>query len=197
MNEAKREETKAILADRELLDERCSAIAKQRKHRNVYDPSATAEIREKAIRTTIQANFTDLIKAPVKVDLHDLSMVKMMTERYIKRCVELSVIPSFEGLSASLGITRDGVYKFLKRHTGEPTAEFLDNIRLAMAATRMSLAETKILDPATAIFILKNSALGFADRIAIEEPEDYNPMSDLDAVAARERLIAAIPDDDE
>ena len=196
MSETKHE-VKAILADRELLDEKCTAIAKQRKHRTVYDPSATAEIREQAIRTTIQANFTDLIKSPVKVDLHDLSMTKAMTERYITRCVELSVIPSFEGLCASLGITRKWAYEFLRNHPGEPTAEFLDNIRLAMAATRMSLAETKILDPATAIFVLKNSNLGFADRIAIEEPENHNPMAELDVAGARERLIAAIPDDDE
>ena len=58
-----------------------------------------------------------------------------------------------------------------------------------------------VLDAAAesmSIFLMKNSYQDYTDRMELRPAEPNNPMKHLDAQAARERLIAAIPDlDDE
>lgn len=162
-----------------------------------YSATETAEIRNDLIRKAINAHLDIIIKCPIKTDLRVLPDVKAVTERYIRRCAEAAILPNFEGLAAALGISRKWAYEFCKKHEDNPTAEYLNNIRLSMASLRMSLAESKVIDNASAIFILKNSGFDFADRIDIQPPAPENPLKGLDPEAARQRLLDAIPPEDD
>lgn len=166
------------------------------KRASVYSAKETAEIRNGLIKKAINAQLDIMTKCPIRTDLHDLSAVKEVSERYIHRCAEASILPNFEGLCASLGISRKWGYEYCRLHEEDKTAQYLNNLRLSMASVRMSLSESKVIDNATAIFILKNSGFDFADRIDIQPTEPHNPLKDLDPIEARRRLIESVPDDD-
>ena len=167
------------------------------KRASVYSAKETAEIRNGLIKKAINAQLDIMTKCPVRTDLHDLTAVKEVAERYIQRCSEASILPNFEGLCASLGISRKWGYEFCRNHEEDKTAQYLNNLRLSMASVRMSLSESKVIDCASAIFILKNSGFGFADRIDIQPSEPHNPLQDLDPIEARRRLLESIPEEDD
>lgn len=162
-----------------------------------YSASETAEIRTGLIKKALHAQLDIMTKCPIRTNLHDLEAVKDVSERYIQRCSEAAILPNFEGLAAALGISRKWGYEYCRKFETDPTAEYLNNLRLSMASLRMALSEAKVVDNATAIFILKNSGFDFADRIDIQPTAPENPMKDLDAAAARRRLIEAIPAEDD
>lgn len=167
------------------------------KKSSVYSPGETAEIRAAAIQRAIGAQMDILTKCPTRTNLHDLSAVKEITEQYISRCGDAGVCPNFEGLCAALGISRKWGYQFLRQHGNEPTADYLNGIRLAMASLRISLAESKILDNATAIFILKNSDLGFTDKqeISLSETEPDKRDWGLSDEALTLKYLSDIPEE--
>ena len=179
------------------MNDNCVPAEMPLKRSTNYSATETAEIRNGLIRKAINAQLDIVSKCPIKTDLHDLSAVKEVTKNYIQKCAEASILPNFEGLSAALGISRKWAYEFCRKHETDPTAEYLNNLRLSMASLRMSLSESKVIDNATAIFILKNSGFDFADRIDIQPTAAENPFKELDPVAARERLIAGIPAEDD
>lgn len=178
-----------------------SASAELGKRSSVYDAKQTAEIRTQAIKNAISAQLSRAVKAPVRTDLNDLSAVKEVAERYIEKCSECGVLPSYEGLACCLGISRNYAYEYPRKHPESATTAYLDNLRLGMASLRMALAENKVIDCASAIFILKNSGFGMADRVEIPVQEHTSPFSECDSEEARQRLIekyiADIPEPDE
>lgn len=182
-----------------MQDDFIPAVPERSKRSSTYSASETAEIRNGLIKKAINVHFNRVTKCPVKTDLSDLPAVKEVAERFIKECLEASILPNYEGLAAQLGISRNYAYEYLRNHPETSTAEYLNNLRLAMASLRMSLAESKVVDNATAIFILKNSEFGLADKIDIQPTEPQNPLKDIavDAESARRRLIEAIPEDDD
>ena len=163
-------------------EKKLAVISEPLKRSTNYSAAETSEIRTTTIKRAIGSQLDVITKSPAKTDLHDLEAVKTVTERYINRCGEAGICPNFEGLCCYLGISRVWGYEFLRKHSKEESAEYLNNIRLSMASLRMSLAEARILDNATTIFILKNSGLGFVDKAeyAITEPEPA-PEDEWDA----------------
>ena len=140
-----------------------------------------------------------------KTNLNDLEQVMAIAEEYQRNCAELSVLPNVEGFCASLGISRDWLYQFLESHDETESARYIDVLRHVWASNRQSLAETEDINPAAAIFVLKNSGMNFADKCdyqvmaKTEQPWERRPpwaygMSD-DEYA--KKLLESIPDDSE
>lgn len=170
-------------------------VIQMRPKRNIYDPSETAEIRRDSIRKAVSVHR--LFMNREYVSLSDFPKVKETATAYIEACENAGFLPNFEGLAGALGISRQYIYLYLSTHPESETGKYLESIRTQWASLRMQLSENKILDPATSIFILKNSGLGFADRIDIAPAEPISPLHDLDAQAASKRILEALPDDDE
>lgn len=88
----------------------------------------------------------------------------------------------------AFGGSREWVYRYLRSHSGTPSAEFLELTRETLADIMMTASMNKAADPATVIFSLKNLH-GFADRVEImpkaEAPGPLGPLADQKALEAR------------
>ena len=102
-----------------------------------------------------------------RVNLDDLEELKAATEIYLKSCQISGTFPTFLAYSASLGYSRQAVYAYISRHTTK-TAEFLDNLRSSFAAIVAEMGLKRACSEALAIFLLKNSGQGLADRTEID-----------------------------
>lgn len=162
-----------------------------------YSPELTARIKRQSVSEIVSSSLDMLMKAENKIDLSSLDELKEATSQYLKRCIKIGVLPTFQGLSAACGVSRRYLYKFLQEHEGTPSANYLERLRSSFSQQRLEATDRGDAKEVLTIFLLKNSEQGYRDKVEIEPVQPQNPMSDLDAVAARERLIAAIPDDDE
>ena len=166
-----------------------------------YSPELTAQIRKAKVVDVLTAQTRLLERNPQKTDLHDLEAVKAVTSRYIETCKEIGFCPNVETLCAQLGIGRSWFYKYVKENPEDPTAQFLNRIRLAWAGARVSLAEAGAIDNSMSIFYLKNSGLNFSDKHEIEvdmETKETRPTWALgmDEETYAKKLIESLPEPD-
>lgn len=164
-----------------------------------YTPAMTQQVRGETIRQIVGSKRELLSKSPIRVDLRDTEAVRMAADRYLEHCMDNCVIPSFVGLAAALGLSRMYLYRFLDRNRESSTGQLLEQLRSLFTDIRIAAADRNAAPESLTIFLLKNGNEGFADRIELAPADPMNPLKDMDAAAARERLIAAIPaeDDDE
>lgn len=118
---------------------------------------------------TVQASYPEFcreegitVRAGI-VNLGDYDSVAKASFRFVSACEKAARPPTFALLCASLGLSRQRVYEIMrKRH--DRTTEFLSVLQTVFAG----LMETALLDrrvsEAGAIFGLKNSGQGYADR---------------------------------
>ena len=173
-----------------------SVVPDSNRKSSVYSASETQEVRHEAIKKALSVQLGMLQKSQVRTDLHDLTAVQATTENYIHRCSEAGLMPNFEGVAASLGISRKWAYEYIRKFNSDPTAEYLNTIRLSLASIRMTLSEGKVLDPASSIFILKNSDMGYADRVEITPAEPQSPYTTLSEEQLKQKYLADMTDDD-
>ena len=144
-----------------------------------YTPEKTAEIRKTAIRQALTAQKDLFIKAKDRIDISDINALTARATEYINACTSAGIVPNLEGLACCCGFSRAWLYQYLKDHPTDESAIFLDRLRLGWASLRMSLSETKVLDPASTIFVLKNSGLNFTDKQeyeVVQAPECNDPF---------------------
>ena len=139
-----------------------------------YSPEKTSLVRKQAIRDAINSQKNLFLKSKDRIDISDLDALTERASAYIDGCQTAGLVPNLEGLSCCCGFSRAWLYQYLKDHRDSESAKFIDRLRLGWASLRMSLAETKVLDPASAIFVLKNSNLGFADKTEYEVTQTEN-----------------------
>ena len=162
-----------------------------------YSPETTSEVRKAAIRQALRAQRHLYIRRTERIDISDESAIEQAALSYVDACDGAGLVPNLEGFACACGFSRQWLYKYLREHPESESARYIDGLRLGWASLRMSLAESKQLDPASVIFALKNSGMGFTDHQQVEIVQPSNPMQDLDAEAARRRLIEALPEEDE
>ena len=133
-----------------------------------YSPRETSLIRKQAIQQAINSQKDLFLKSKDMVDISNINALTDRATEYIDACQNAGLVPNLEGLACCCGFSRAWLYLYLKEHPETESAMFIDRLRLGWASLRMSLAETKVLDPASSIFVLKNSNLGFADRTEYE-----------------------------
>lgn len=132
-----------------------------------YSPKQTQQIRKAAVQDVLLAQTDLLQKSSTRVDLRDTEEVRRVTQEFMRICCDVGILPTAEGLCARLGMTRQNFYRFIRENPENETATFLNQTRLLWASARAGLAERGLLDSPMAIFLLKNSMLGFADRSEI------------------------------
>lgn len=134
-----------------------------------------------------------------RVDLGDLDAVKARTNDFLTACEATATIPTFLGLCTAFGGSREWVYRYLRSHSGTPSAEFLELTRETLADIMMTASMNKAADPATVIFSLKNLH-GFADRVEImpkaEDPGPLGPLADQKALEQRILGTVVLEDDE-
>lgn len=168
-----------------------------RKGKSVYDPQATADVKSNAIGRVLEMQLRMGQKNPIRVDMRDVDAVRETAARYVKACADASIMPNIEGFCAQLGISRRYFYKYLEEHPDTQTAILLDRIRTQWASARIALAERGVLDSSMVIFLTLNSSLGYTNEHRFVVEPAGTPLESVDAETARNRIVEALPGDDE
>ncbi len=123
-----------------------------------------------------------------KVDLNNLDEVAAVSHKFLLACARSGNLPSFALLCAALGYSRVYVYEMLRRKK-TPVTEFLSVLQSAFAGILESASLARRCGEVTAIFVLKNSGQGYADRVDIstntESRMDPFETGDPEAIARR------------
>ena len=162
---------------------------------SAYDAGKTQAAKAAAISEIVAIQSDLLKKNPVKADMADVEQVKVIAENVMRRCAEAGVLPNMEILAAALGFSRRGLYDFLSRHGDSTTAEFLDTLRTGWAGMRIAAMDRDVANATGSIFVLLNSSLGFTNEHKVQIEHPASPLEIADTAAARERILAALPDD--
>ena len=158
----------------------------------------TAAVRASALSEIVAAQ-AGLIKNASRIDLHNAQAVKEAAEAYMKGCAEYAILPTLEGFSASCGISRRWLYEFLEKYPESESAQIIDTLRTAWAATRIAAMDRGISDVTAGIFVLLNSKLGFSNSHQFEIVKQPSPLdfSAGEIEAARRRYLDELPQEDD
>ena len=97
------------------------------------------------------------------VDLQDLGQVKERSAEFLAACEKAGRVPLWTGLvSRGFGLSRQYVHKWLNKHEGHETAEFLMALREALADSLASAAISGSVSAIPSIFALK-AVFGWKD----------------------------------
>ena len=130
------------------------------------------------------------------IDISDEKQVSERIELYFKYCVENDRRPQVVGLCNWLGISRQTLNEWKNGEVRSSTHG--DIVKRAYGVMEEMWTDYMLygkVSPPTGIFLSKNW-FNYKD-VADVVVTPNNPMQGLDADTARQRLIEAIPDDDE
>ena len=161
-------------------------------------PEQTAAVRSEIIRDVVKAQAGLLFARPTnKVHLNDIEEVINATREYVELCIEKGVIPGFQGLAVLFGVSRNALYDFLRKKPDSPSGIFLEKARCAFTAARQNAVDRGGASEAMSIFLMKNSYQSYTDKVEITPVDNRSPLDEMDADAARQRLIDSIPAEDD
>ena len=155
------------------IEEMAAQLAESKKGNRLYKPGyneVSAELKEQAIANAIDQT-RGLLKAAKKkgrVNLDDVDELRTAADNYMQACKMSGTIPSMLGFCPSIGYSRQHVYTFISTKGNTASARFLDSLRSAWAAIFQQLAMTRVCSEPVAIFALKNSGQGMADRTDVD-----------------------------
>ena len=158
----------------------------------------TAEVRAQTVREILRVQSGLLFEKPTeRVHLNNVDEVIAVCKTYVNICLEKGLIPGFQGFATICGVSRNALYDFLRKNPDSPSGIFLEKMRTAFMATRQNAVDRGAAAESMSIFLMKNSYQDYTDRMELTPAQPDNPLKDMDAEAARARLMAAIPEDDD
>lgn len=119
-----------------------------------------------------------------KIDLDDAGQVEERIGWYFGHCAEKGIKPSVAGLALALGIDRKSLYDWgNRRRNGSEQADLIKRARDAIICATEFYAQDGKMNPAIAIFLLKNHG-GYTDvqQLTVEaKPQEFEErkMSDV------------------
>lgn len=181
------------------IDDLTATLAERKHTRSKLYSEVSSELKSAAITNDVSFKRQNLMTAAKRprADLNDPEDVQQRTNEFLLACEQAAVVPTFLGLCASLGYTRQGLYHFLNRSPENPSAKFLELAREVLADALISSGLTRTTDSAVSIFALKNLH-GFADKLEIEPvTTPQSPLGPLqDPEELRKRILASVVIDD-
>ena len=154
--------------------------------------------RKAVVSELVRAQSGLFLERPTeRIPLGDTERLQETCNRFINICAENGALPSFQGLAALCGVSRQGLYDYLQRNPDSPSGILLEKCRTLFMFMRQTAADRGAASEAQSIFLAKNSFQGYADRVEIEPVQPANPLQDLSIEEARQRILDAIPMEDE
>lgn len=148
-------------------------------------------IKTEALQNSIAAQRSILSEAyrRGRVDLNDAEAVRAQADEYMRACETAATFPTMLAFAASLGISRQRLYAYIRENPFSKTTEFLDQLRSSWAAIIAQASLSKMADPATSIFLLKNGGQGLTDRQELEVVPPKDPLAPVTDPEERRRRI--------
>ena len=159
-----------------------------------YTPAMTAELKKSGIREVLKAH-RKIQRLRTNLDLYNKEAVEKAIDEYMSVCEENCILPSIVGFCSMVHINRAWFYEFIDMNKGTDCAHVLENLMQICASVRMSAVDRGSASEAFSIFLLKNSNLGFADRVELAPVAPQSPLNELgSAEEARKRILEGLPD---
>ena len=130
------------------------------------------------------------------IDISDPKQVEQRIGEYFQHCADNDRRPQVVGMCNWLGISRDTLNKWVNGETRNTThSDIIKKAYAVMEEMWTDYMQYGKISPPTAIFLAKNwyAYKDVADVVVTPN----NPMSELDADTARQRMIEAVPDDED
>ena len=182
----------------ELSDEQATDIVKQKRKRNRPDLANFGqeyiEPGDNARYIAFNMKFWNL----PKLDFTDIPAVQKRIDMYFQMCFEEDMKPGVAGLAYSLGVNRRTLWEWKTGGRRESTPELADTIKKAYAFLELlweQYMQNGKISPPNGIFLGKNN-FDYRDETQIVVTPN-NPLQGMDADTARQRLVEAIPADDD
>lgn len=189
---AKEETTVTDLAVRSAVE---SAIANQKRSKKVYGDYTPAR---GVILSDIVMNVAESIdRAFSRERCHygDLETAKRYTKEYLVSCSEHQLLPTVQGWSMALGISRPTIYTWFNRRDNKEFTEFLDFIRDAIMESMSQNAFQRTVDNVWAIFYGKNF-YGMTDKTEISVSTPINPLGETTSPEElQQKYLSAVTND--
>lgn len=160
-------------------------------------PALTLELRKQTVSHIVLTKYDLLLKRPDRVALDDFEAVRERASEYVHHCSDNGFIPDFQGLAAQLGVSREALYKYLRKHPDTQTGQFLESLRAFFADCRITATDQGSGHPVSMIFLLKNSGQGYRDKIDIEPVQPESPYQGVSEEALKQKYLADMAEDDE
>ena len=182
----------------DLSDEQATDIVKQKRKRNRPDLANFGqeyiEPGDNARYIAFNMKFWNL----PKLDFTDIPAVQKRIDMYFQMCFEEDMKPGVAGLAYSLGVNRRTLWEWKTGGRRESTPELADTIKKAYAFLELlweQYMQNGKISPPNGIFLGKNN-FDYRDETQVVVTPN-NPLQGMDADTARQRLVEAIPADDD
>lgn len=132
------------------------------------------------------------------VDMHDADAISQRVRQYLVYCIEHDMKPTVESMALAFNTNRTQLWRWKEGVDSSLPEACRNAIKKGYSIMNQILTQTMAdgkINPVAAIFLLKNNHAYKDQTDVVVTPN--NPMQDLDADAARKRLIDAIPVDDD
>ena len=181
-----------------LSDEQVTDVVKQKRKRNRPDLANFGqeyiEPGDNARYIAFNMQFSHL----PKLDFNDTTAVQERIDMYFRLCFENDMKPGVAGLAYALGVDRKTLWAWKSGQNRAANTALIDMIKKAYVFLELlweQYMQNGKISPPNGIFLGKNN-FDYRDETQVVVTPN-NPLQDLDANAARERLIEAIPVDDD
>ena len=133
-----------------------------------------------------------------KVNMHDPEAVERRVDEAFMYMIQHDMKPTIESIALAFGTNRTTMWRWKEGVETDIPEASRNAIKRAYTMTNQLLTQTMVdgkINPIPAIFLLKNNH-GYKDQTdVVVTPND--PLRGMDADTARQRLIEAVPDDDD
>jgi len=182
----------------ELSDEQATDIVKQKRKRNRPD---LANFGQEYIEPGDNAKYVafnmKFMNLP-KLDFNNVPAVQERIELYFNLCFQNDMKPGVAGLAYSLGVDRKTIWAWKSGQNRSANAALIDTIKKAYAFLEVlweQYMQNGKISPPNGIFLGKNN-FDYRDETQVVVTPN-NPLQGMDADTARQRLVEAIPADDD
>lgn len=168
-----------------MTSEEMNAMNEARNGNRLF--SRDAESAEK-IAAIVAQTRSELQKMPERVSLGDVQTIRQVLLNYLKSCERVAVCPSKSGLCRALGITRQAVDDYMKRHPEAESSQLLAQTFDAFADVLANAALAGATHPIFSIFVEK-AVYGMRDTQTIEIRPANSPLGEETDYADLEKRI--------
>ena len=128
------------------------------------------QYKQEALSSSIalQAELLTRARERGRVNLERIEEIEAVVQEYMKACQQAGAYPTFEGLCAAMGCSRQNVYKWIARHNTSESAQYLDTIRTSWISILQQMTLSRHASEAVAIFLMNNAGLGFMNQQQID-----------------------------
>lgn len=179
-----------------LSDEQVTEVVKKKRTR----PDRTEALIPQYEPGDMSRMITDALNLSSfgPIDINDSAAVEKRIESFLRYCIDHDMKPSVESMALALNTNRTQVWRWANGVECNITEASRNAIKKGYSIMNQLLTQTMMdgrINPVSAIFLLKNN-MGYKDQTDVVVTPN-NPLQDLDANQARQRLLESVPEEDD